>query len=210
MSVYYSKYGNTIKALDNCSTRDLRSGEWLFLKGPNGAGKSTLFKAITRTVNISSGSIELNGKNIHKLSNRELFQKIFLISQNPDTSTVGELTVEENLVFSSPRLSHTSIKNAIEYSQLSNHRHHLAKNLSGGQRQLLALQIARLRKTKLLLLDEPFAALDPANEKKGLELVEQLNMDGVTIFFITHDDDLIAKKQHSGSELFTILNGKII
>lgn len=191
LNVTYNKYGSTIKALDNLKIEGINQGSWTFLTGSNGSGKSTLFKTITKDIVNYSGKIELLGIDIKKISFKRLAELVFLISQNPLACSVDELTVWENLLFATDNKSKEELENSLKESKLIKHKNHLAKNLSGGQRQLLALQIARLRNVKLLLLDEPFAALDYDNIQLATKLLVEINKSGTTIFFISHDTDFV-------------------
>jgi len=209
LTVTYNKYGSTVKALDNLSIEPIQQGSWAFLTGSNGSGKSTLFKAITKDITNYSGTIELNGTDIKKISSKRLSELVFLISQNPLACTVDELTVWENLLFATNGTTKEELEESLKQSGLLQHKNHIAKNLSGGQRQLLALQIARLRKVKLLLLDEPFAALDPENADKGLKIIKELQISGTAIFFITHDLELISNTDIEHKKIVLFGNDKI-
>lgn len=196
LTVTYNKYGSTVKALDNLTIEPIAEGSWTFLVGSNGSGKSTLFKAITKGIENYSGTIELDGIDIKKIASKQLSELVFLISQNPLACTVDELTVWENLQFATNGNAKGEFEESLKQSGLLEHKNHLAKNLSTGQRQLLALQIARLRKVKLLLLDEPFAALDPFNTEKALKIIFDLQAAGITVFFISHDMELVQKSNN--------------
>ncbi len=187
LTVTYDKYGSTVKALDNLTLEPIAQGSWTFLIGSNGSGKSTLFKTITKNITSYTGTIEIAGTDIKKISSSQLSKHVFLINQNPLASTVDELTVWENLLFAINGSVNEKFEESLKQAGLLQHKNHLAKNLSGGQRQLLALQIARLRKVKLLLLDEPFAALDPVNMGNALKIIIDIQESGTAIFFISHD-----------------------
>lgn len=207
LTVTYSRYGSTIKAINNLTIEPIQKGSWTFLLGINGSGKSTLFKTITKEVNNYSGTILLKEVNLKQYGSEDLAKTVFLINQNPLSSTVDELTVWENLVFATGKTNTDEFEKALQQAGLQNHKHHLAKNLSGGQRQLLALQIAKLRNVELLLLDEPFAALDPVNTKKATQMILDIHASGTTVFFISHDTEYV--KESSVYHKIIYLNNNI-
>ena len=209
LTVIYNKFGSTVKALDKLTIESIQQGCWVFLIGSNGSGKSTLFKAIGNGIDNYSGKIELNGVDIKEYSSENLAKIVFLINQNPLASTVDELTVWENLIYATNGINKSDFDESLKQAGLEQHKDHVVKNLSGGQRQLLALQIARLRKVKLLMLDEPFAALDPVNVEKGLKLITDLQKTGTTIFFITHEMKLLKSHSSSSILIYKLHKGKI-
>lgn len=208
LTVTYNRYGSTVRAIDNLTLDNLKKGSWTFLTGSNGSGKSTLFKTITKEINNYSGAILLNGKDLKQYNPQGIAKTVFLINQNPLSSTVDELTVWENLLFATDKADKEKFENALQQAGLQNHKHHLAKNLSGGQRQLLALQIARLRNVELLLVDEPFAALDPINQEIALQMINKIWKEGTGIVFITHDNKIIDNLEYATSNKVVLNAGK--
>ncbi len=209
LTVTYRKYGSTVKALDDLTIEPITKGSWTFLVGSNGSGKSTLFKAITKGFENYSGTIELDGIDVKKIATKQLSEIVFLINQNPIACTVDELTVWENLQFATNDKAKGEFEESLKQLGLCEHKNHLAKNLSGGQRQLLALQIARLRKVKLLLLDEPFAALDPENANKAVTMVTNIWKNGTAVIFVSHDYALMEKPDFKESNKFFFKDGKL-
>lgn len=210
LTVTYSRYGSTIKAIDKLTIKPIQKGSWTFLLGSNGSGKTTLFNIITKEINNYSGTILLKGVNLKQYGSRELAKTVFLINQNPLSSTVDELTVWENLVFATDKTINGEFETALQQAGLQNHKHHLVKNLSGGQRQLLALQIAKLMNVQLLLLDEPVAALDPENQKKAIQMINNIWNDGTSIIFITHDNEIINMVEYNSSNKLELKAGKLL
>ena len=142
----------------------LKENEVVSIIGPNGAGKSTLLKAIMGLIPIFGGKIYFKGNELFEIKSHELVQKG--IAYVPQVSNVFQsLTIEENLEMGlwSTKNEHSILFKEI-YSMfpvLKEKRKERAGNLSGGQRQLLALGRALISKPEVLLLDEPSAGLSP-------------------------------------------------
>ena len=165
----------------------------LCLIGPNGAGKSTILHSIYGFTNIFSGKIELDGKEITKLSPAEKLKSVGIAYILQDNSVFPDMTVEENLLMGGyikdkTEESYQEAEKIFEkYESLRNRRNQPAKVLSGGERRLLEISRALVMKPSILLVDEPSIGLEPKyidmvfeilgdlqkNEKKTIILVEQ-------------------------------------
>jgi len=165
----------------------------LCLIGPNGAGKSTILHSIYGFTNIFSGKIELDGKEITKLSPAEKLKSVGIAYILQDNSVFPDMTVEENLLMGGyikdkTEESYQEAEKIFEkYESLRNRRNQPAKVLSGGERRLLEISRALVMKPTVLLVDEPSIGLEPKyidmvfeilgdlqkNEKKTIILVEQ-------------------------------------
>ena len=165
----------------------------LCLIGPNGAGKSTILHSIYGFTNIFSGKIELDGKEITKLSPAEKLKSVGIAYILQDNSVFPDMTVEENLLMGGyikdkTEESYQEAEKIFEkYERLRNRRNQPAKVLSGGERRLLEISRALVMKPNILLIDEPSIGLEPKyidmvfeilgdlqkNEKKTIILVEQ-------------------------------------
>jgi putative ABC transport system ATP-binding protein len=194
LSFQFNRWGVQVRAIDEISL-SVEAGEWLNLIGPNGSGKSTLLKLLTGELTIQDGNIEIFGQDLNSVSLRDLSSAIFKIHQDPTKGTAPALTVFEhfylaNQMSSSP-LGKPALRKELEVSllrwKLDVKLEQPVSSLSGGQRQLLTLLIARTKGTPILALDEPFAALDPARTKLGIELLGKLQEEGCTIIMVTHD-----------------------
>ncbi|OAQ20626.1 ABC transporter ATP-binding protein [Thermosulfurimonas dismutans] len=213
LEVSYNRWGQTIKALDGVNL-SIPSAQWIMLIGHNGSGKSTLLKAISGRIFLYSGRIFINNKPIEQMTVKEISDSIFYVHQDPLLGTAASLTIFENLYvadWNSKGLSRKQLQEKylalLEPLGLGNKLKQMAKTLSGGERQLLALTIAHLRPAKIFLLDEPLAALDPKNAEKCMELIKSLYNKGKTIVQVTHDLDL-AKKY--ADRIIVMAHGKII
>ena len=162
-------------------------GEIVSIIGPNGAGKSTLLKAIMGLINVSAGRFYINGfdktnLSTHKIVNQE-------IGYVPQVENVfPSLTIEENLeigAWSLNKSRKSTIKKTLEdFPMLNERKKEKAGNLSGGQRQILALARSLVTSPKLLLLDEPSAGLSPVAINEVFTTIKEINDKGVSILLV--------------------------
>ena len=149
--------------INSCSV-DVNKGEIVSILGPNGAGKSTAMKALLGLLNLKSGSVTIDGKDISKLSPQDRVKEG--ISFVPQTKNVfSGMSVEENLEMGA-YLRGDNYKDIIEeiyelFPILREKRNQLVGELSGGQRQQVALGRALMIKPSVLMLDEPTAGVSP-------------------------------------------------
>jgi iron complex transport system ATP-binding protein len=184
----------------------IRRGEWLSLIGANGCGKSTLLKLLSRVITGSSGIIFLDGKAIHHQPNRAIAQILASLPQQPSVP-VG-LTVEQLVGMGrSPHqdwwqwelsaLDREFVDEAIEITQMADHRKRLVETLSGGERQRAFLALALAQKPQIIFLDEPTTYLDIHYQLELLDLLAQLNRDQhLTIVTVLHEINLALRYSH--------------
>lgn len=211
LTVTFSRWGQTVFALNRVDLA-IPSGQWIMLVGHNGSGKSTLLKAICGRLTPSGGKITTGGKNISEMSSSEIAERMFYVHQDPLMGTAPKLTLFENLMIAdyqahirrSPKRELVDkYRELLQPLGLADRMKQLARDLSGGERQLIALLIARLRPASLMLLDEPLAALDPTKAEMCLGIIDELHKEGTTIVEVTHDPTLAI----SGGERTVVLRG---
>ena len=156
-------YGNGPDIINSCSVK-VERGEIVSILGPNGAGKSTAMKAMLGLLNLKSGAIKIGGKDITKLSPQDRVKEG--ISFVPQTKNVfAGMTVEENLEMGAFLVldDYRSIIDEIYslFPILREKRNQLVGELSGGQRQQVALGRALMIRPSVLMLDEPTAGVSP-------------------------------------------------
>jgi iron complex transport system ATP-binding protein len=152
----------------------LGTGELVGLVGPNGSGKSTLIRAITRLVRPLGGHIRLDGREVGRLSQRELARWAAVVPQNPylpDAFTVLEValmgrTPHLGLLQSEGRADLAAVRRALEQTDMWRLASRRMGELSGGERQRVLVARALAQETPLLLLDEPTAHLDMGHQAK--------------------------------------------
>ena len=206
------KFGRKI-ILDNLNLQ-LNSGQILGLLGPNGVGKSTIFNLVTGLISPDFGSISINSEivNDYPIYQRTQKFKIGFVPQHG--GYFHELTVFENLkAIAEITLDNTSIRNEkinllISKFELDAVRDIKAKLLSGGQKKKLVIAISLIADPKILLLDEPFAALDVMTIKTLQEIIVNLQSDNnISIILCDHQArDLLACVDTAA----IVHNGKVV
>jgi len=178
-----------VKGLNILQGVDLvvKEKEIVSIIGPNGAGKSTLLKAIMGLIDISGGRFYINGIEKTNLATHKIVNEG--IGYVPQVANVfPSLTIEENLEIGSWSLNKNqkeSLKRIYEkFSLLRDRKKDKAGNLSGGQRQILALARALITKPNLLLLDEPSAGLSPVAINEVFSIINDINKSGVSILLV--------------------------
>ncbi len=207
-----SKTFGGIVAVDGVSF-DVEAGTLTGLIGPNGAGKSTTFNLITGMLDPDSGTVRFNGEDItglqpHEVANKGL-ARTFQIARE-----LEEMTVLENMMLAPKGQAGESLWRSVlpvargavrkqeaeqldrvwevlDFFEIDHLADEYAGNLSGGQRKLLELARALLTDPDVLLLDEPFAGVNPSLERRLLEHIHELREQGYTFLIVEHDMDLI-------------------
>ena len=179
----YVKGLNILQGIDLVVTE----GEIVSIIGPNGAGKSTLLKAVMGLIQTSAGRYYLNGLEKTSLSTHRIVEEG--VGYVPQVENIfPSLTIQENLEIGGwilKRNTHASLVNIYEkFPLLYERKGDRAGNLSGGQRQLLALARALVTSPSILLLDEPSAGLSPVAISDVFNTIKEINDSGVSILLV--------------------------
>ena len=176
-------------------------GEIISIIGPNGAGKSTLLKAIMGLINVSAGRFFINGVEKTNLSTHKIINEG--MGYVPQVENVfPSLTIEENLeigAWSLTKNRKSSITKVLkDFPLLNERKKEKAGNLSGGQRQILALARALVTSPNLLLLDEPSAGLSPVAINEVFKTIKEINEKNVSILLVEQNAKRALKFSNRG------------
>ncbi|ACJ75218.1 ABC transporter ATP-binding protein [Thermosipho africanus TCF52B] len=192
---YVSK-GKKVEAVKGI-TFETEKGEIFAILGPNGAGKTTTIKSILRLIIPDEGEIYINGIDVHKHPSHALKYVSAVLEGNRNIH--WKMTVYENLKYFGyirglgGKYLKSRISEILEFVELTEKKNELAGKLSRGMQQRLAIGIALLPDTPLILLDEPTLGLDVESSLKVRQMLEKLTKDGKTILLSTHDMQLVEK-----------------
>jgi putative ABC transport system ATP-binding protein len=201
LSVVFNKGTPLERRALNALSLIVEQGEFCCVIGSNGAGKSTLLSAIAGDVMPESGSIVLSGRDVTRQPANRRAKRVARVFQDPLAGSCAALSIGENLSLAARRGSWRGFGPALGRRRLAAIRERVAElaiglehrldqpmgSLSGGQRQALALVMATLAPSAIVLLDEHTAALDPANAEFVLDLTRTLaGRFGLTVLMVTH------------------------
>ena len=204
-----------VRALDGVSL-EVQQGEFVALLGTSGSGKSTLLNLIAGLDHATSGSLEIFGQDLAKMSRTDLSlhrrRNVGIIFQS--FNLVSSMTAAENVALAMmfagvPRAERDARASALlESVGLRGRQHHRPKELSGGEQQRVAISRALSNNPQLLLADEPTGNLDSRTSAEIMSILQGLNAkDGKTVIMVTHDPNLAAKYAH---RTITMLDGAIV
>ena len=176
----------------------MQKGEMIGIVGTSGSGKSTFLNVLGGLDRPSAGKVSVNGRNLLKLSDRELDayrrNEVGFVWQQSARNLLPYLTAQENVQLpmtvagETPRAKRAWAQELLQAVDLWEHRKHKLAQLSGGQQQRVAIAVALANKPSLLLGDEPTGELDSATSDETLALFQQLNKQyGLTTIIVTHD-----------------------
>lgn len=187
---------------------EVKKGELVSVIGPNGAGKTTLIKTVMGLKEAKAGQILLEGKDI--LGMQAWKRAEMGVGYVPEGRRIfGNLTVEENLRVGCYRLPETkkimpNIKKVYEmFPRLEERRNQLARTMSGGEQQMLAIGRALVLEPRLLLIDEVSMGLMPIMVKTCFKIIKELNDQGITVMVVEQNANKALKIAHRGYVLET-------
>lgn len=206
-------YPDGTRALKNI-TIEIEKGEKVAIIGPNGAGKSTLFSHFNGLTEPTSGCVKIEGKPIsfEKDELLKVRQKVGIVFQDPNDQLFAP-TVKEDIAFGPMNLGlsydevEKRVEDALKMVGMENYEDKTPHHLSGGQQKRIAIAGIIAMKPELMILDEPTAGLDPDGVEKVLNIMNQLNEEGMTLIISSHDIDMISKY---ADKIFVLYNGEII
>lgn len=209
------------RALSDISL-EVKAADFLVIVGANGSGKSSLLNSISGNTAIDSGKILLQGNEIQKLAEHQRSKYIARVFQNPLAGTAPALSILDNFRLAALRTVPKMLKigTSLQFKQqvqekiatlnmgLENKLDQQIGTLSGGQRQALTLLMSVMADLKILLLDEPTAALDPKSARMVMQLAQRLiTQHQLTTILITHN---LNEAIHYGNRLIHLEEGKIM
>lgn len=192
---------NQVNAVDGIDLT-INSGEFVVIVGSNGSGKTTLLNLIAGSIIPSSGTISIDGNDVTKLPDYQRSKWIARVFQNPLSGTASELSILDNFRLAALRTKakglNVGVTDAFKLNvkervaalgmNLENKLEQPIGTLSGGQRQALTLLMSVMDECKILLLDEPTAALDPKSADIVIKIADKLTTEfKLTTILITHN-----------------------
>ena len=206
-------YPTGTAALKDCSL-EIGKGEFVFIVGSSGSGKSTLIKTLLGELEISSGRIEVAGKDLANMTRKELpyfLRKLGVVFQ--EFRLLDEMNVFENVALAQRVVGVSSRerrrKNSLamlEMVGLSKKLRAYPNELSGGEQQRVAIARAMVNRPAILLADEPTGNLDPENSWEIMKLLQDVHELGTTVLVVSHNEDIVNKMQ---KRVITLHKGQI-
>lgn len=179
------------QALDRVNL-DINKGDRIVIIGPSGCGKSTLLRCINGLEAPTSGQIIYNGKNIEKRDKNKFRQKVGMVFQS--YNLFNHLTVKENITLAPVKLKLLTEEQALQKAnellksiKLLPKINEYPQNLSGGEKQRIAIVRSLMLSPDILLFDEPTSALDPEMINEVLELMTEIAKKGMTMVVVSHE-----------------------
>lgn len=203
-----SYVSNDNKSIIKNISVEVNAGDFISVVGPSGSGKSTFFKLCAQLISAADGDIIFRNKNCKDYNPLEWRKNIAYCFQTP--YLFGN-TVMDNLSFPySIRNMKADLKKAEKLLEMfslgKEYLHEEVRNLSGGEKQRIALIRTLLFKPEILLLDEVTSALDEDNTQVVEKVIQKLNKENVTILWITHNSE---QSRRYANKILTIENGEI-
>jgi len=198
----------------NDVTLTITAGEFVSIVGSSGAGKTTLTKMIMADDSPSQGTVFFESINVHKLKSKDLTKlrrRMGVVFQ--DFKLLSNKTAYENIAFAMEAAGKTDeeiasdVPHVLELVDLSHRLFHFPDQMSGGEKQRLAIARAIINQPELIIADEPTGNLDPINTHEIVQILKKINDLGTTVILATHNRGVI---ESVGKRVITMDNGKII
>ena len=201
---------------------EVNQGEFVSVVGSNGSGKTSMLNIICGSIDIDSGSILMNGKDITSARDFKRHQRIGRVFQNPSMGTCPTMTILENMSLADNKGKKYNLKPGINKKRIDSYRDSLRQlnlgledkldvkvgALSGGQRQAMALLMSTMTPIEFLILDEHTAALDPKTAEIIMELTGKLVKEkNLTTIMVTHN---LRYAVEYGNRLIMMHQGNVI
>ena len=208
------RYGETAAPVLDGVSLDVREREFLAIVGPSGSGKTTLLRLINRLIDPSTGAVRVNGEDVQATDAVALRRRIGYVFQG--TGLFPHMTVAENIAITPKLLGWDDARMAARVDELialvrldrDKHRDRFPAQLSGGEGQRVGVARALAASPKIMLMDEPFGALDPLTRDVLGEDYRRLHGElGLTTVMITHD---MLEAVLLADRVAVIRNGRII
>ena len=200
LNKFYGKGEHSLHVLTDVDLA-IEHGELVSIMGSSGSGKSTLLNILGILDDYDTGSYELDGRVVRLLSETEaaryrnrfigfVFQSFNLLSFKTALENVSLPLYYQGV---SRRARNRTAFEYLERVGLSDRAQHLPSELSGGERQRVAVARALITQPKLILADEPTGALDSETSYQLMDLLQEINRQGITIVVVTHEHDIAAR-----------------
>ena len=206
-------YPDGTHALKNINM-EIYKGQKVAIMGPNGAGKSTLFSHFNGLTEPTSGHVEIDGKAIKydKDTLLEVRQKVGIVFQDPNDQLFAP-TVKEDVAFGPMNLGldyeevEKRVSEALTMVGMEQYMDKTPHHLSGGQQKRVAIAGIIAMRPEIMILDEPTAGLDPEGVEKVLDILNNLNKEGMSIVISSHDIEMV---NEFAEKIFVLNNGEIL
>ncbi|HEU0085353.1 MAG TPA: cell division ATP-binding protein FtsE [Candidatus Paceibacterota bacterium] len=195
-------------------TLTINAGEFVSIVGHSGAGKTTFIKMILAEEAPTAGEVFFESTNIHQLKSdhlTKLRRRMGTVFQ--DFKLLSNKTAYENIAFAMEAVGKTDedIKNdvphVLELVDLHKKSHHFPRQMSGGEKQRLAIARAIINQPELIIADEPTGNLDPVNTYEVVQILKKINDLGTTVILTTHNRGVI---DSVGKRVITLEKGKVV